>query len=366
MKLCDYVSNTVAGSGNQYYFLSDKGEQHTSRVFYKIASGGSYTYTLMFTNIIDSTFSDGSISRKNMICEEWDIASLKASVCKSADPDRAPLEMPENIGEMQELTFDGKSQKTVSPGEVFFTDSFSVTAEKGDYLCVEMTFSGTMLPCHEESILPIFRRTAYGWVYDRNMPLPSFVGCKRKVKAKIGFVGDSITQGIGTALNSYRHWNALLSEMLGGEYAYWNLGLGFGRANDLASDGIWMEKALENDIVFVCFGVNDLLQGFSVEQIKNDLEHIAQTLVSAGKTVIFQTLPPFDYCGDRIAMWKEINRFILEDLAKKVDFVFDNTAILGKEGELHMAKYCGHPNEEGCARWADELFKKVMEAGIFE
>ena len=36
--------------------------------------------------------------------------------------------------------------------------------------------------------------------------------------SRVLLIGDSITQGIGTKLNSYLHWNAILSEKLGEEY----------------------------------------------------------------------------------------------------------------------------------------------------
>ncbi len=364
-----YYSNTLGGSGNQYFFESD-GQVRTGRIFYKALLGGKRKYSLMLGNIIDSTYSDGSRSFKNLACGDWRIISLRAGACKSDIFAHGVTEnanqVNKGISDFVDVCFDGQTKRSVLSGETFFSDEFILDVEQGGYICIEMTYCGGMLPYHEESILPIYAKSESGWVYEKMMPIPCCVACKREAKARVGFVGDSITQGIGTQINSYAHWNARLAEMLGSDYAYWNLGLGYGRAEDLASDGIWMEKTLTNDIVFVCFGVNDLLQGKSVENIKRDLMHIADRLVSAGIKVIFQTLPPFDYQGERISQWQELNAFILDDIAKKVDFVFDNSAILGMPNALHTARFGGHPNEEGCAVWAEALYSALTEGKVFE
>ena len=55
-----YNSNTYAGSANQLYFEMNENEIHTGRIFYKITVGGEYSYSVLFSNIIDSTFANGS------------------------------------------------------------------------------------------------------------------------------------------------------------------------------------------------------------------------------------------------------------------------------------------------------------------
>ena len=174
-------------------------------------------------------------------------------------------------------------------------------------------------------------------------------------------MGDSITQGIGTPINSYAHWGAVFAGLLGNKYAYWNLGLGYGRADDAASDGMWLYKAKQNDIVFVCYGVNDIHQGYSVDSIKKNLQTIVDRLHAAGVRVIMQTVPPFDYSEEYRGIWKEINAFILHDI-KHADLVFDCAKHLAKsEEEPHMAKYGGHPDSEGCEVWAKALFEAIAD-----
>ena len=365
-----YTSNTYAGSGNQHFFTMEEGEVRTGRVFYKITNPGEYEYSILFSNIIDGTYADGAVSHKNLICDGWQIhhARLgKSSYIDSGDlvrklvPDDADPNIGTNITvrEFTPVTFEGKSSKCVAPGEFFSTDPISLSFDAGEYLCLELTFSGRMIPYHEETLLPVYVQGNDGWSYSRKMPFASMIGCSRQAKRRIAYIGDSITQGIGTPLNSYLHWNAKLSEKLGNEYSYWNLGLGYGRANDAASDGAWLYKAKQNDIIIVCYGVNDIFRIPSGEQIKSDLTAIVDALKKAGKTVILQTVPPFDYSGDKIDKWQGINEYIKTVLVKRVDAVFDNVPYLGEKDRPWKAKFGGHPNAEGCAIWADALYEYI-------
>jgi lysophospholipase L1-like esterase len=151
---------------------------------------------------------------------------------------------------------------------------------------------------------------------------------------------------------------------LGNEYAYWNLGLGYGRADDAASDGEWLYKAKQNELVFVCYGVSDIIQGYSADTIKKNLQTIVDKLHEFGIRVIIQTIPPFNYSEEQRGKWQEINNFIKCEL-KNVELVFDCVKYLAKnDSEPHMAKYGGHPNSDGCKVWGEALFEaatKVIE-----
>jgi len=188
------------------------------------------------------------------------------------------------------------------------------------------------------------------------VPVPSMIGCNREVRARIGFLGDSITQGIGTAVNSYLHWNARVAEAIGPDFSYWNLGLGFGRASDAASDGAWLFKAKQMDMVVVCFGVNDVCQGRTEEEIKKDLLTIVLELKKAGVKLMVQTLPPFDLQENALETWLRVNEYIRHDLVREADAIFDVVPVLLDGPELEgKSKYNGHPNEEGCKAWAEAL-----------
>ncbi len=367
MKYFDnFNSNTFAGSGNQFFFETNSNDVSTGRIFYKIAFGGEYNYSVLFSNIIDSTYLDGKTSHRNLICNEWYIHSARIGKCKAFPEfyDILELVIDENtndiiVSDFVDIYFDSSKSKKVMPGEFFSSDPVKLDFKKDEYLCLEITFSGKKIPYHEETLLPVFIKKGDKWIYSKFMPFAGMIGCDRKVKGKIAYIGDSITQGIGVKENSYLHWNALLSEKIGDEYSYWNLGIGYGRANDAASDGAWLYKAKQNDIIFVCYGVNDILRGQTEEQIKYDLKYIVETLKKDGKKLILQTIPPFDYQGENIEKWKRLNNYILTKFNDKVELVFDNTKILGEAENLHIAKYIGHPNEEGCRIWADSLYERI-------
>ena len=381
----EYTSNTTAGSGNQIYFNMEDGEVRTGRVLYKIFAEGEFNYSLLFSNIIDSTYKQGEVSHKNLICNSWKIHSARIGKCIKTetvddkfDADVMKTDFAEVLHTLyedrvianrkylafnfQNVTFNGQNEKNVMPGEFFSTDPVKMNFKKGEYLCLELTFSGKMIPHHEESLLPIFTKEGNSWVYSRKMPFAGMVGCDRPVKARLGFMGDSITQGVGTDVDSYKHWVAVLSEKLGTEYAYWNLGIGCGRANDAASDGAWLYKARQNDVVFVCYGVNDIYRDLPTEQIKNDLKYIVDTLKAEGIKVVLQTVPPCDYKDERLEKWQEVNAYIYKELKSKADAFFDNVPVLGESEEFPQnAKYGGHPNPEGCALWAQGLYETVKD-----
>ena len=369
----NFKSNTYAGSGNQLYFTMDENEIRTGRAFYKISVGGKYNYSILFSNIIDSTFADGSISQKNLICDEWTIHGMKIGKCDKFNSykELSDLIMDDNnensdivVNDFIDITFNGQKSKKVMPGEFFSSDPVMSEFEKDEYICLEITFSGKTIPYHEETLLPVFVKDEEEWKYSKFMPFAAMIGCDKKVKSKIAYLGDSITQGIGTKPNSYLHWNAIFSDKRGSDYSYWNLGIGYGRASDAASNGAWLYKAKQNDIIFVCYGVNDILQNQPEEQIKADLTNIVTLLKNEGKKVIIQTIPPFNYQGEHIKRWERLNLYILTQLKDKADFVFDNTKILGKKERPSDAEYGGHPDEKGCKLWAEALFKEISEQGI--
>ncbi len=150
--------------------------------------------------------------------------------------------------------------------------------------------------------------------------------------------------------------------MLGEDYAFWDIGIGYGRASDAASDGAWLFKVKQNDVVVVCYGVNDIIQGQSAKQIKSDLTYIVETLKKENITVAIQTVPPFDYVGEKIEIWNNVNEYIRNELSKKADMMFDIAPYLAKsKGEPHLTKYGDHPNEEGCRIWAEALYPQLKQ-----
>lgn len=355
-----YCSNTLAGSCNQSWFRPEPGVS-AGRVFYRIFSGGTYPWRFYFSNSIDGTYADGVHSHADIVCPEWELEGLRCGVCRGAE-DFAEAE----VSGWQELTFDGKTSKAVAPGEFFSSDPAVFSVETGEYLCLEIHFRGEKIPYLEEAIIPTFVQRDGRWMADKKTPLAFLAGCARPVKKEIAFLGDSITMGIGTPCNSYRHWASRIAEKLGGEWAFWDIGIGYGRAEDAARDGAWLFKAKQADFVSVCFGVNDILHAQpSAEDLKRDLATIVSRLKEAGCGVGVFTVPPFDMEGEAERVRREVNRWILSELSRETAYAFDVCTVLSEDASHeNKARFGGHPNPEGCERLAEAFVKFAREQNL--
>lgn len=344
----NFVSNTLASTQNQLCFASD-GEIQKGRVHLKAFVSGSFEYKLLFSDTINSTYAGGEISVANETCGDWTIHSAKVIV---------PATDTKSENAVQ-LTFNKKKEKHVSAGEIFVSDPATIdVGDDGDFI-FEIEFSGKKLPYFEEAIVPIYRLINGEWMLNKRVPLPTMIGIARNVEKKIGFLGDSITEGIGTGCGSYEHWNAKIAEIIGDKYSYWNIGIGFARAADAASNGTWLNKAKEMDAVTICLGVNDMGRGYSATEICCALETVVRILQDNKVRTILFTVPPFDYQGDIIEKWKKVNSYILSELSKITE-VYDTVSVWGDEAPNEQrAIYGGHPNAEGCYKLALDFTKKI-------
>ena len=336
-----FVSDTAAGSANQTVFESDT-QWHTARVYYTLTAGGE-DYSLLFSGATDSTFADGTHAVCNEMCGGWELRNLRVGLCTSSSMDEAV-----EPAAWTAVTFGGNAQTVVEDNAWCETDPVTLSAKAGDVLCVEYAFCGEVLPCHEELWVASF-------VDGKpcvQLPVPSRVAVKREA-VRVAFLGDSITQGIGSTKNSYRHWAALTANALGDRYAFWNLGIGFARSGDAASDGAWLRKVKENDIVVLCLGVNDLLRGFTAEDVCENLRRVVKILRARGIRVLVQTVPPFEGLGNAR---DTVNEYVKTALV--CDGVFDNGFMAADDG---APLYGGHPNDEGCALWAQKLTAWLKE-----
>ena len=335
-----FVSDCAAGCGNQLLTRLKEPITKTGRCWFRLSRGGR-NYAFLFSDQIDSTYDDGSISKVNEIGADWGIGGIRVGLCAKKG---------EKPAYWHTVTFEGAVKKHVSGKEPFVTDPVPLNAQAGDWLCYEITLTGSCYPYHEEAVLTI--------VPDKQIPLPLMIGSDRKVTEKIGFLGDSITQGCGTEDDSYTHWVAKIAEKLP-KTSVWNLGIGYARASDAATDGGWLARAKRCDTVHVCFGVNDVLRGRTAHQILQDLSTIVRKLKTAGCRVILLTLPPFDLEGKQLLYWQTVNSVIRESLWQEADAIFDIAAVLGQPApNQHRCIYGGHPNAEGCQTVADAYLKE--------
>ncbi|MBQ7299109.1 MAG: SGNH/GDSL hydrolase family protein [Clostridia bacterium] len=337
-----YSSDCTAGSANQVLTRDEAPVTRCGRIYYRLSHGGKH-YSLLFSNQIDSTYADGSISRANDIGGDWDILSLRVGLVseRGTEPDVWHV-----------VTFDGCAQKYVSAGDAtpFFCDPIPLHATGGEYLCYEITVCGFCYPYHEEMTLNVVIRDGDTWTPCKKIPAPLMIGSDRVVSRRIGFLGDSITQGCGTEYDSYTHWAAKIAEGLPADYSVWDLGIGYARAYDAATDCGWLDRVKMCDTVNVCMGVNDLLRGRTGEEVVADLTTIVRALKNAGCRVILFTVPPFDMTGDAKDYWYFVNDKIRHTIIKEADTVFDFAAVLGQDApNAHLSVHGGHPNAEGCA-----------------
>lgn len=345
-----FVSDTLASSADQTYFISD-GEKHLCRIYYKVFAGGD-EYRFMFGNTVDSTLADGSYSVANLLCGEWQISDARVGVVA-----RCGMENPAEPEKFTDILFEGASYKNILPGESFFTDTVKIKAQKGEYLCVEYSFKGKKLPCHEEIIIPTFVYDGSAWVRTPKIPVPLTMQVKRDVKKRLCFLGDSITQGIGATHNSYLWWCAVAAEELGREYSFYDLGIGSARASDAASDAAWLARAKNCDVCVICLGTNDLLHGRSASDICRDITRVVEILEKCGVSVIVQTAPPFEYPEKASENCKKVNEYIKNTFFR----CFDNTLFLCEGGDVASPIYGGHPHDGGCEVWGKNIAKYIKK-----
>lgn len=343
-----YVSNTAVGTGNNFVISFHDTEVHTFRCRIKPLYYGHLTWRFWYQNSVDSTFDDGSVAAAGMPGGCWEIVS--ASVATDSGGQEAKF-LPVTFGESR--------QKSVCPEESFWSDPCELFIQEGGYLIFSWALRALSpeekIPMSPDSQIPCFTRNGNqseepgmtGFLEDFNAPKPNLFAVKKEGLRRLCFLGDSITQGLHTGVDAYAFWAAKISEEIKHQFACWNVGLGFARAADAASDGPWLNKAKQCETVILCLGVNDLLHGHgTAETVLEDLQTTVKLLLSHDKEcqIILFTVPPLndpDLCYND---WVIINETIRAGSIRGLCGVFDISKVLGcpypKEykarfGELH-------------------------------
>lgn len=351
-----FSSDCTAGSANQLIANHAVPVIKTGRCYYTLSHGGTQ-FALLFSNTADSTYGDGSLGHANKVGGTWEIQKMRMGRCS------ASMEEP---AEWHTCTFDGLSTKHVSGNIVFCCDPVALTANADDVLCYEVTICGACFPYHEEINIPICSLQGGTWVPDKQIPVPLMIASNRRVEQRIAFIGDSITQGCGTEMDSYTHWVAVIAKRLPKAYSVWNLGIGYARAYDAATDAGWLARAKTCDDVNVCFGVNDLLRGRTAKELTSDLQTIVCALSDAGCRVILFTVPPFDMTGQAMENWYAVNAAIRNGEITGADHVFDFARVLGQKPPMeHCSVWGGHPNAAGCRAAADAYLDWAASVHLF-
>lgn len=362
-----YQSNSITPSSCNYALKSADGTpvRASFRGVYKIQQFGELEYKFYFSNNVDSTFSNGSHSYRDMPTEGYKIISAKVGTSANANG-RGDISDPKT------LTFGGNEGRDVAAHEMFWSDPITLSVPEGQYLIFEWTVEYTVIAAtnSEDSVCYLYEEKMNRMMITTAAPMPALIGAKRENALRVGFIGDSITMGIGAGPRDHKFWVAKIAELAGTDISFWNLGLGYARADDAANSPAWLEKAKNNDVIVICFGVNDINSGpyqfsgqRSADQILADINTIATTCKEAGCEVILFSTPPYTYANStKVEVWRELTGKIKE-LAKTSGYdFFDFAAILGSPSDPAAPAYGGHPNANGCAAVAEAF----MASGLLE
>jgi lysophospholipase L1-like esterase len=340
-----YQSNTVVATGNNN--LVKKVDSVTYRAYFPVEQSGELEYCFYFSDEIDSTYNTGAPVHVGAEVSDYTIESARI-----AD---GGTSVDDEIGEFTEVTFGGNESREVKSGEDFWSDPVTFSVEEGHYLVWEWTLSGDKIPANNMSSLTEAVSSTDGeeFGYCENIPLPQLIGAKREAKYTVAAIGDSITQGCMTDYMAYEFWSAQISQKLGSDYAFWNCGLGWARTSDAATDGNWLERTKNSDIVIVAFGTNDIISGEyggdggnSAAEIEEYLRRTVSVLTEAGCTVVVFNAPPEDYDEEKEAVRTEYNENLEQVCAELGVYYFDFAGLLSDADNPSAAKYGGHPNGE--------------------
>ena len=358
-----HASATVQSTASNFIMNRTEAFTHTYRTYIRLRENGAQTLKFWHSNAIDSTWDDGTIASASDLGSVWTIEA--AFVGDGGDqPNGNVLE-----GTQVPLTFEGSSNKIVQPGEKFWSDEVQIELPEGHYLSFTWTISthssGKTVPYNTEQMLVTAydapgnlaqQESSTSFQQSENLlVVPSFIGYKKDVDKQLIFFGDSITQGVRTAIDQYEYWVARIADELSASISIWNIGSGWARAYDAADDGSWLYKAQQGDEVVIALGVNDLDIGKrSAVQLMADLTTIISIMKERNPSslIILCTVPPFNFTGSAEMAWREVNEQIRVNPPAGVERVFDIAEVLSLEipndhlvnPEYMSSIYDPHPN----------------------
>lgn len=372
----DYVAVTLLSSAANFIMNESVRFTHTYRTYLRPRETGRLHIRIWHSNSVDSTWDMGQDAVGGEAGGPWRIESAFLG-----DGGRE-RDGSADAGSLVPLTFGGSRSKEVAAGEQFWSDEAIVDIAEGHDLVFTWTLStsgpGKSIPYNVEGMLAS-AYDAEGHLADQSslppervseqlLVMPSFIGYKKEGARKLVLLGDSITQGVRTEKDAYAYWAARIAEGLGPEYGVWNIGSGWGRAYDAASDGPWLHKAKQGDEVLIVLGVNDIDIGKrSAEEVLRDLNTIVTALRENRPegTILLSTLPPFNFTEEREIIWRTVNIEILNHPPAGVDHVYDMARVLSQcEPQDHLIKpeYMSgredpHPNGLAGAAVAEDFLK---------
>jgi lysophospholipase L1-like esterase len=359
-------SGTALGVPDQTLIVAGGGFTNTYRTYVKPRASGSWQWRFWISNATDSTYGSGP-PMPNQLGGPWRIETAMVA-------DGGPSPSGGVVaGTQVPVTFSGAASRDVAPGERFWSDPVGLDLPADHYLAFTWAVSGAAagpaFVVASASFAPSYAATGGNFAAQEaatgfaagsdRLVAPQMFAYDHPVTERLCFLGDSITQGIGSTRGSNGYWVAKIADGLGPDFGIWNLGSGWARAADAASDGFWLYKAKQCSEVAVVLGVNDIASdGLAADAILADLATIVDRLKQhnpATKIILF-TIPTFNFTGAAYTTWKQVNDEILAGPPSGVDRVFDVAAVLSQpapdDGLVKPEYHTGgdaHPNDVGSA-----------------
>ena len=363
----DFVPATIASVPyNQAAELG--GGQFIFRTFFEPLCPDCTQWKILIDNRIDSTPAGGPLENKRARAGKdggrWKI--LSASIARGRAGDW-------HINEERVFTFHGAQSADVWPGSVFWSDEISFELGSSDRFAVTWTLEvtpGEIIPAAAETQYPCYQMDCIGEfsLCDGFAIAPRLTAQRRQTDGLIGFLGDSITQGFSSSMDSYSFWCARIAEGLGNAYGYWNLGSGWGRAEHVLSSRAWLAKALMCDVLFVSFGVNEILADYPADKIINDIKNLLQKLKEGRqRKIILCTVPPFNFTGEKEFVWHEVNQHIIDMYGSETE-VFDIRRALSRPAPFdnyileELDSGDGHPSDAAASKIAGMFFAAKLHS----
>ena len=365
-----YQSNIACSTGHNALIKSKTGKAvtETYRGVFPVEEHGRFAYKFYYSNNIDSS-SWAFANYRDMptspfkIESAWVYSSKYYKVCR-----------PEDGVEKQAVTFGGETSRSVEPKECFWSDEVMLDVPEGRYLVFEWTVTYTKIPgTITAETYPVFKMNDAGNFSPlpncSQAPMPDLFGCDRG-KLRVGFLGDSITEGTGTVAYKNEFWVAQIAEQIGKDYSLWNLGLDSARVNDVVTGTSFLEKAKQVDVLCLAIGINDVCLDIysprvarSAQEVFNDIRTVATAAAEAGCQIIVFSLPPFEFSSQQIAdKWLAVNKMLKDYAEEKGYDFFDFAACLASPDAPTVPLYGGHPNGKGCKVVADAFVEADLLA----
>lgn len=178
-------------------------------------------------------------------------------------------------------------------------------------------------------------------------------------------LGDSYTAGTG-ATDAAHAWPSIVAARLGAELT--NPAVNGYTTEDLIRDELPLVDQLEPNLVTVLIGVNDLVQGRSVEAYRVSLSTIYDAVARA--SVVAVSIPSWSYVpaaadfggGARVDRLTHLFNAMARTLAEERGFAWVDlgpvsTSGIGAPGWIAADQL--HPGDAQYAAWADEVMRVI-------